>query len=68
MSLCFSRRMSSESSELGSRAVRSGVRPGSRPVWRRRPGPLDAHAERRTGGQRRCLSLEAVFTRKSLKT
>lgn len=47
-SCCVSTRMSSQSAQLGGRTVRSGVCSGGRSVWVGRPGPLDAHAERRT--------------------
>lgn len=47
-SCCVSTRMSSKSAQLGGRTVRSGVCSGGWSVWVGRPGPLDAHAERRT--------------------
>ena len=51
VTLYISSRMSSQSPQLCSRTVCPGLCPGSWSVWCRRPGPLDTHAERWTGGQ-----------------
>lgn len=60
----FFPRMSSQSAQLCSGAVRPSVCPGCWSVWCRRPRPVDTNAERWTGGW--CLSLYCTVTERPL--